>query len=96
MTISRASKPTTIYTANGYDTYGTRSEYAETGSCQMYITLYSQNNTNDARYKDVTHVGYTSYMDLSDDMQLEQDDVKYDVLLVNSYAKKNVVFLRVV
>lgn len=95
MTIARSEQPTTIYTASGYDNYGTRTNYTQTGSCMMYITIYSQNNTQDARYKDVTHVGYTSAA-MTDGMRVEQNGKMYDVRLVNDYAKRTVVFLKVV
>lgn len=94
MTYNRAKQPADIYVADGYDEYGTRAEYIKSGSCEMHILLYSQNNTQDARYKEATHVGYTDKKDIADNMRIGQNGKLYDVLLVNPYARRCVVFLR--
>lgn len=94
MVYNREKRTTDIYEADGFDEYGTRTEYVKSGTCDMQIILYSQNNTQDARYKDATHIGYTDKKDIADNMQIEQGGKRYDVLLVNPYGRRCVVFLR--
>lgn len=92
--LNRSMRYADVYTLTGeYDEYGTEKEYKLTGSCDIFITLYSQTKTEDARYKDVTHVGYTE-TPLTDSMQLVQDGRTYKVLLANNHARRCVVFLR--
>lgn len=93
-TLNRSMRYADVYTlTEEYDEYGTEKEYALTGSCDIFITFYSQKKTEDARYKDVTHVGYTN-TPLTDSMQIIQDGRTYKVLLANNYARHCVVFLR--
>ena len=95
MMYNRAAEHVELLRALGtFDEYGTKNEYAVYGRTRMYITLYNQQRTEDARYKDVTHVGYTDCLDMSDDMivRTERGEL-FKVLLVNDYARRTVVFL---
>lgn len=92
--LNRSMRPAEIYKLIGdYDEYGTKTDSEAAGMCRIFITLYNQSNTQDARYKDVTHVGYTDRM-LTDSMSVVQDGRTYKVLLSNPYARRCVVFLR--
>ena len=95
MMLKRAAKPVTLLKSTGeFDEYGTKTGYEEYGSADMYITLYTQSRTEDARYKDVTHVGYTDSKDISDDMAVRAaDGTEYKVSLVNACARRTVVYL---
>ena len=95
MMYNRAAESVELLRALGtFDEYGTKTEYAVYGRTRMYITLYNQKRTEDARYKDVTHVGYADCLDISDDMivRTERGEL-FKVLLVNDYARRTVVFL---
>ena len=96
MILNRAAESVSILKSNGeYDEYGTKTAYKPLCETEMYITIYSQKNTEDARYKDVTHVGYTSLKDFCDDTVIKTADGKtYKALLVNNYARRTVVFLK--
>lgn len=92
--LNRTMRPAKIYKLTGkYDEYGTKAVSEAVGTCRIFITLYNQSNTQDARYKDVTHVGYTD-RELTDSMSVVQDGRTYKVLLSNPYARRCVVFLR--
>lgn len=93
MILNRAKAAAEIYSAEGYDEYGTRATLRKVGECDIYITIYSQTNTADARFKDVTHVGYTDKT-LYDNMTIKQHDKSYKVLIANNEARRTVVFLR--
>lgn len=92
--LNRTMEPAEIYTlSDETDEYGARNNYELTGECDIFITLYSQNNTQDARYKDVTHVGIAN-TPLADSMQIVQNGRTYKVLLANNSARRNIAFLR--
>lgn len=92
--LNRSMRPADVYKlTGGYDEYGTKTASELVGTCRIFITLYNQNNTQDARYKDVTHVGYTDRK-LTDSMSVVQGGRTYKVMLSNPYARKCVVFLR--
>lgn len=95
MILKRAAEPVMLLKSTGeFDEYGTKTGYEECGSADMYITLYTQSRTDDARYKDVTHVGYTDSKDISDDMAVRTaDGTEYKVSLVNACARRTVVYL---
>ncbi len=78
---------------DGYDEYGTRLPPIQTGTCDIHITLYSQTLTEDARYKDVTHIGYTD-MPLTDKQIIKQDGRAYKVLYAGQYGRRVVTHLR--
>ncbi|MDO5398254.1 MAG: hypothetical protein Q4G33_10015 [bacterium] len=92
--LNRSMRPADVYRLTGeYDEYGTETASEPAGTCRIFITLYNQNNTQDARFKDVTHVGYTD-RELTDSMSVVQSGRTYKVMLSNPYARKCVVFLR--
>ena len=95
MILKRAAESVTLLKSTGeFDEYGTKPDYEEYGSADMYITLYTQSRTEDARYKDVTHIGYTDSKDISDDMAVRAaDGAEYKVSLVNAHARHAVVYL---
>ncbi len=96
MIFNRANEPVSVFQSDGeYDEYGVKGGYDFYGNADMYITLYSQKNTEDARYKDVTHIGYTSCNDIRDNMTIQTAaGQRYKVLLANHYARRSVIFLQ--
>lgn len=82
--------------AEGYDEYGTKSanEYSRLRDIKAAVVLYEQKNTNDARFKEATHIAYTRDKEISDDMRIKADNALYDVMLVNPYGRMTVVYLR--
>lgn len=78
---------------DGYDEYGTRKPAVKTGTCNIFITLYDQTLTSDARYKEVTHLGYTETM-LTDKQFVKQGDKTYKVLYAAQYGRLVVAHLR--
>lgn len=77
------------------DDYGYKSEnFAVSRKIEAAVTLYSQNNTEDIRYKDATHLCLTEDKSLTDEMRIEDGGRVYDILLVNNESRLSQLFLK--
>ncbi len=94
MVYNRSKQPAEIWEyPDGYDEYGTRLPPVQSDTCDIHITLYSQTLTEDARYKDVTHIGYTDTL-LTDRQYIKQGDRTYKVLYAGQYGRRVVAHMR--
>ena len=76
------------------DEYGYQQDYTDSFDINAAIMLYSQQNTNDVRYKDATHVAITHYMGLNDSMRLKCGDKTYKVILSNNEGRMAQIMLK--
>ena len=70
------------------DEYGYKSDdlkYIKT--IDMALMLYTQNNTDDIRYKEATHIALTSDKTLDESMWIVCKEKKYKILLVNNFGR---------
>ncbi|HIU48497.1 MAG TPA: hypothetical protein IAB04_03980 [Candidatus Avimonoglobus intestinipullorum] len=76
------------------DDYNRRESYTDSFSIDAAIMLYSQQNTDDVRYKEATHMALTAYKGLDDSMRLVDGGTCYDILLVNNAGRMAQVLLK--
>lgn len=69
--------------ATGKDAYGfKRKNGSANREVKMVVKTYSQQNTNDARYVDVTDIGLTYDKEITDKNQIIIGEDTYDVMYV--------------
>lgn len=77
------------------DNYNRRSigtEYVK--DISLFFKLLSQNNTEDARYRDATHFGLTPEKNISTLNSVEFNGTKYKVLLASPTKRINQLWLK--
>lgn len=80
-----------------FDEYNTLSEatYTRLRDIEVKFCIFSQQNTDDIRYKDVTHIALTRDTGkIADNMRLKIDGTDYDILLVYPYGHMTQLFLK--
>ena len=69
--------------ATGTDDYGRpRQSGSSSRASQMVINTYTQSNTNDVRYADVTNIGLTADRGITDKDQIKIGDDLFQILYV--------------
>lgn len=91
---NRLVKVKIVSFASGIDAYGQmrKGETAEEDA-EMYITIYQQNNVDDIRYVDATHIGLT-HSALTDANQVRLGDDTFEVMQVVPTSRWNRVLLK--
>ena len=77
-------RPVKVITfSTGTDAYGQKRKNGETSrDVEMVVKIYSQRNTADMRYVEVTNIGLTKDADITDANQIKIDEDTYNVLYV--------------
>ena len=94
--INRDSK--TVYVisfSSGKDKYGKPNLVEDSRrEIEMMMTIYKQNNVEDIRFIDATHIGLTADQDITDKNNILFDGIEYKVLFVIPSRRLTQVFLK--
>jgi hypothetical protein len=81
-------------TLGGTDSYGFPQVSNIAGFVKMSIYLYTQNVTDNIKFRDATYIGFTHDKTIADNYIVNYEDKRLKVLYVNPVGRFNQVYLK--